>query len=54
MIHQLLVGLVVIGIELGREDHGSTPQLRSGEGWNHLIPELTPKPNSAGGESQKK
>jgi hypothetical protein len=30
------------------------PQLRSGGGWNHLMPELTPEPDSTYGENQKK
>jgi hypothetical protein len=41
----LLVGLVVIGAELGREDHGSTPQLRSEGIWNHLMLQRTHEPD---------
>jgi hypothetical protein len=29
-------------------------QLRSGGGWNDLMSELTPKPNSTGSKKQKK
>jgi hypothetical protein len=43
---------VVIGAELGREDDSSIPRNWDWKGWNHLIPELIPEPDSIGGEKK--
>jgi hypothetical protein len=52
-LDQSLVGSVVIGAKLGREGHGSVSATTIRGGGNHLMPELTPEPNSTGGESKK-
>jgi hypothetical protein len=44
-MYQLLVGSVVMDVEFGRKDHSSIPITATGEGWNHLISELTPEPD---------
>jgi hypothetical protein len=44
---------VVIGAELGRKDHCSIPATAIGRGWNLLIPKLTLKSDSTGGEKKK-
>jgi hypothetical protein len=36
MLYKSLVGLVVIGVELNREDHGSIPAIVIGEGLESL------------------
>jgi hypothetical protein len=54
MINQLLVGLVAIDAELGRDDHNSTPTSAIGRSWNHLMSELTFEPDSTDGENSNK
>jgi hypothetical protein len=49
----LLVDLVVIDIELSREDHGSIPATAIKRGLKPLMSELTLKSDSTGEESQK-
>jgi hypothetical protein len=43
---------VVIDAELGRKDHSLIFTIAIGKELNHLIPELTPEPNSTGGEKK--
>jgi hypothetical protein len=44
----------VIDAELGREDHSSILHNYDRKGWNHLISELTPEPDSIGGKIKVK
>jgi hypothetical protein len=50
---QSLVGSVVIDVEFSGKDYGSIPATAIGEARNHLIPELSPKPDSIGGAKKK-
>jgi hypothetical protein len=36
------IDLILIDTKFGRENMVRSPQLRPGEDWNHLMPELTP------------
>ncbi|MCI11067.1 hypothetical protein A2U01_0032166, partial [Trifolium medium] len=46
--HQSLVGPVVIGVELGREDHGSIPATAIGKGLELLDARTDPQTRLGG------